>query len=434
MASALVSRSADQPEQDASFKQALALRHLLPPDPANASDALDQLRRAVGENSPLYQVRARQFRVALEEQGQVIILKYLQGDQVTQNEADFRRGAAYFQRAIDLAPDAAFDRSRLRFCEGRALIFQKDYVRAAELLEQAIRLDPGHSYAHNALGIAYLEQVPTNGNFFQPAVAAFRDAIRLSPYWAYPRHNLGLTLTQRGAYAEAEVEYGAAMRLAPRYSYLPYNAGLLQQQLNRIDEARAYYRKAVKVAEGRCADRLGASFTVCPERSAPLTALASITGRRTRAVQLFNAAIHDDPTDVSARHDLAVLLSRGKSGKAEAETLWKAILAEQPGYLPALLAYSDFLKGEHRFAESVPFYRAILTQRGDYVPASIDLATALTMSGHAAESLALLDKLLPANQQNPGLWAARAQALESIGEKEKAADASRTARNLKKRS
>jgi tetratricopeptide (TPR) repeat protein len=430
----LASRSADQPEADAHFLQALALHHLLPPEPGNASDALDQLRRAGGENSALYQLRAGQLRVALEEQGQLTILKYLQGDQVTQNEADFQRGATYFRRALDLAPDAAFDRSRLRFCEGRALIFQKDYVRAAELLEQAIHLDPGHSYAHNALGIAYLEQVPSNGDFFQPAVAAFRDAIRLSPYWAYPRHNLGLTLTQRGAYAEAEAQYGAAMRVAPRYSYLPYNAGLLQQQLNRIDEARAYYKKAVKIAEGRCGDRLGATFTVCPERSPPLTALASVTGRRGNALHLFRAAVRDDPTDVTARHDLAVFLSRSKSGKPEAESLWKAILAAQPSYLPALLAYSDFLKSEHRYAESIPFYRTILTQRSDYLPASIDLATALTMTGHPTESLEMVDRLLQANQQNPGLWTAKAQALEAIGDKQKAAEARRAARNLKKRS
>ena len=426
-------RSVGQTDADTALAQALASKKLLPPASGNASDALEQLRIAVGETSPLYQLGSRQLRVALEEQGQLIILKYLQGDQVTQSEADFRQCSAYFQRALDFAPDAAFDRSRLRFCEGRTLIFQKDYVRAAERLEQAIRLDPGHSYARNALGIAYLEQVPTDANFFQPAVAAFRDAIRLSPYWAYPRHNLSLTLTQRGAYAEAEAQYVAAMRLAPRYSYLPYNAGLLQQQLNRLEEARAYYKNAIVVAEGRCADRFGSVFTTCPERSAPLTALATVTGRRAQAIRLFQSAIRDDPSDVTARHDFAVLLSNGKSTKRQAESLWKDILAQQPHYLPALLAYSDFLKHERRFAECIPIYQTILTLRAGYLPVSIDFATALTMSGRPADALEMLENLITTNPENPGLFSARAQALDALGQKERARQDRRQSRDLRKR-
>ncbi len=159
------------------------------------------------------------------------------------------RGAAYFEAALHLAPDSIFDEARMLFCQGRALIFDHAYAQARTLLERSIRLDPARSYAYNGLGIAYLEQIASNASSFDAAIRAFHDAIRFAPYWAYPRHNLALTYTQSGAYADAIRTYKETMPLGPQYSYLPYNLGLLYQQLNEWPMAEQNYQLAKAVAE-----------------------------------------------------------------------------------------------------------------------------------------------------------------------------------------
>src|SRR6202012_854161 len=117
-----------------------------------------------------------------------IILKYLEGDQIPQTKKDFELGARYFEEALRVAPDAHFIESRMLFCKGRALIFDHDYDHARDFLEKSIGIDPTRSYAYNALGIAYLEQIATTqGATFDPALRAFHDAIRFAPNWAYPR-------------------------------------------------------------------------------------------------------------------------------------------------------------------------------------------------------------------------------------------------------
>jgi Flp pilus assembly protein TadD len=122
-----------------------------------------------------------------------ILVRYLEGDQNTQEPGEFHRCADYFARALTIAPDAAYDEGRQLFCSGRELVFGGDYSGATSRLLRAIRIDPGRPYAYNALGIAKLEQAR-----FEEAIGAFREAIRLAPYWAYPRHNLALRWSAAG--------------------------------------------------------------------------------------------------------------------------------------------------------------------------------------------------------------------------------------------
>jgi Flp pilus assembly protein TadD len=221
------------------FDLALQAGRLRGDEPQSASAFLDQLRQ---DSNPLVREHMRMLQsrllIALEDRGEAALLKYLKGDQEGGNEKEFMDAAQDFEAALRLAPGAQFDESRAKFCRGRALIYAKQYARAVELLEQAIRLDPTRAYAYNALGIAYLEQVSLNVRNFEYATAAFQDAINRAPYWAYPRHNLALALTQRGEFQRAAAEYRGAMDVGPYYSYLPYNLGLLYQQIADFPRAR----------------------------------------------------------------------------------------------------------------------------------------------------------------------------------------------------
>ena len=398
-------------------------------DPDKAAQQLESIRAQYGDQSPIYISRRTDYRVALENQGQQIVVKYLEGDQNPEQASDFHRCADYFSRALAIASDAAYDEARRLFCEGRELIFRGEYAEADTRLLRAIRIDPGRPYAYNAIGIANLEQAR-----FDDAIAAFRDAIRLAPYWAYPRHNLALTLAERGRYADAVAQYRDAETVAPMYSYLPYNLGLLYQQLNRVDDARRSYREAERVAQKRCEVRFGIGFTQpCQERALPRTglgALAALQHKRKAADSYFKQARQDDPKDLLAAHNDAALLADWKGHEPEAERIWTANLAQDPFHTPSLIGYTNLLKRERRYDEAIPLYRRLTEKMKEYVPAQIDLASALARTNNFQEATALLDRLVQERPRNAGVWAARAELLDKENNRDGAKSAWESALRL----
>src|SRR6185436_10874916 len=241
---------------------------LLPDVPNSAFAALSELKNKLEPEQ--YAIQENRLRIALEDRGQQVILRYLTGDQIPQTQKDFQAGEQYYKAARQLTPESLFLEGRQSFLHGRSLLFDKNYAQAADLLEEAVRIDPGGAHAYNALGIAYLEQAD-----YTRAIPAFRDAIRRAPYWTYPLHNLALAYIETGDSGGAIRAYQQAIKLTPQYSYLPYNLGLVYQRLNRRKDAEASYRKAMALA---------------PDLAEPYNALGSLkasTGHASEAEQLY---------------------------------------------------------------------------------------------------------------------------------------------------
>jgi tetratricopeptide (TPR) repeat protein len=331
-------------------------------------------------------------RVALEDQGEEILLQYLKGDETPQTRDDFARGARIFQDALALQPGAPYLMARASFCEGRSLVFEKQYVRAIGLLEDSIRLDPSAAYGYNALGIAYLERA-----HYPLAVSAFEDAIRRAPNWAYPRHNLALAYTQTGGYPAAIAQYRRAIEAAPRYSYLHYNLGLVYQKINRAREAEQEYRQARSLA---------------PDRAAPLIALGVLKAGQSRGREaerdyreaLALLARHPDPANLlTARHNLAALLARKRKRFAEAEDLWKQNI-QAADYLPSRFSYAEALltpaakDRPGRIAEAIAQYRAILRSNPEQLAIRLRLAAQLEATGQFEDAAR---ELLEAQRRQP---------------------------------
>ena len=253
------------------------------PAPAVAGGAVTNARQ-VDTADPL---------LALENSGQDVVLRYLDGDETPVNRTDFAGAQADFASARRLAPESLWLEAREDFCAGRVAVFDKRYGQAVPLLEQAIRLDPADALAYNALGVAWLEQAN-----YTRALAAFDDAIRRAPQWAYAWHNRALAYTQAGDYAAAIRAYRHAMEIAPRYSYLPYNLGVLYQTLNRRKDAEGSYRRAMDLG---------------PNRAEPHNALGTLMaaeGKRDAAEREFRRALELDPNFEVARQNLNALLAQ----------------------------------------------------------------------------------------------------------------------------
>jgi len=362
------------------FNDALASGRLLPDVASSAFAALTELKPLLSAEQ--YRMQENRLRVALEDQGQQVILRYLTGDQVPQTQRDFQNGEAHYRAAKLLTPESIFLDGRQSFLRGRSMLFDKNYSQAADLLEEAVRTDPGGAHAYNALGIAYLEQAD-----YARAIPAFRDAIKRAPHWTYPLHNLALAYIETGDSAGAIQAYQQAIRLTPQYSYLPYNLGLVYQRLNRRKDAESAYRKAIVIA---------------PDSPEPYNALGSLkasTGKPREAEELYKQALAKNPALLAARHNLALLLTDQKR-VPEAIVLWRENLTRAPDYLPSRLSLAAALPDA---TQAIAEYRTILGARPEYLAARLALADLLAKSGDQASALQELRLALKSDQRNPGI-------------------------------
>lgn len=367
------------------FQAAIRDKKLLPGEPGSAFDMLPKLR---GELKPeLAQMQENSLRIALENMAQQVLLRYLAGDQTPQTKSDFDAGSRYMEAAMRLTPESLYLQGRDNFFAGRAMLFEKNFPGAADLLEKSVRIDPGEAYGYNALGIAYLEQAS-----FPKAIPAFKDAARLAPNWSYPLHNLALAYVESGDTEGAVRAYQQGMKVTPQYAYLPYNLGLIYQRTNRRREAETAYRRAAELA---------------PDSAEPLNALGALKasqGRATEAEKFYRDALKKNPGSVPTRHNLALLLSANKRGEDEAIDNWKQILATRSDFLASRLALAELYAKRGDTNEAIAQYREVIAARPEYIAARVALAGQLLKANQPEAALEQLQAALKVESGNAALW------------------------------
>ena len=384
-----------QAQQDVdAFQAAIRARRLLPDEQGSPWPILDRLRTQLSPQQMFLQ--ENYLRVALEDQAQQVLLRYLAGDQSPQTKLEFDSGSKYMEAAMRLTPESLYLEGRDSFFKGRALLFDKRFTNAQDFLEQSVRIDPGEAYGYNALGIAYLEQAD-----FAKAIPAFRDAVKRAPNWSYPLHNLALAYQEAGDYQATIRSYQLAMKITPQFAYLPYNLGLVYQRLNQRREAEASYKKAIELA---------------PDSGEPLNAMGSLKaaeGRNAEAERLYKQALLKSPNLLAARHNLAILLSGLKDRQQEAIDLWKLNLSTQPDFLASRLSLAEYYarKGESTLA--IEEYVKVVAAKPEYVAARVALAGQYAKGQQWEAVLEQLRQAVKSDSQNASLF-------EQIGDAEKA--------------
>jgi tetratricopeptide (TPR) repeat protein len=82
-----------------------------------------------------------------------------------------------------------------------------------------------------------------------PAIAAFREAIRIAPEWACFHHELGRALLASGDPESAIAALEQSTRLAPRHGQHYIDLAVALQVLGRYDEAREALSEVLKTDE-----------------------------------------------------------------------------------------------------------------------------------------------------------------------------------------
>jgi Flp pilus assembly protein TadD len=149
------------------------------------------------------------------------------------------------------------------------------------------------AYRANNRGVALLEQFK-----YDEAAAAFREALRLEPDLGLGRFNLSLALLYAGDLDGARAEAATAERLMPQAPQPAYVLGVIARSDNRdADAARLF---------GRVHD-------IDPRDGGAAVNLAQIAiqdRRYAEAIALLQAAVADEPYNITATYNLGMAMTR----------------------------------------------------------------------------------------------------------------------------
>jgi Tfp pilus assembly protein PilF len=123
--------------------------------------------------------------------------------------------------------------------------FRKGEMKAAEQLYLKVAAEaPRCSKAYSRLGVIYLE----NGEEWEDAEAAFRQALKSDPENGYVLNNLGLVLYHQDKFADAIRQFEQAVRQDDLNASRHANLGMAYMAMRQYAKAESSFKKALKLA------------------------------------------------------------------------------------------------------------------------------------------------------------------------------------------
>ncbi len=141
---------------------------------------------------------------------------------------------ACHQPQLESAAEPVPTAAAVRLTEQAVEIMSTDSKQAAELLRQAISLDPYNASAYNNLGVLHLRA----GRLFE-AAESFEEARKLMPAHPSPRLNLGMVFERAGRVDDAIAEYRKALEVAEGFVPAMQALSRCQVRHGRTDDATA---------------------------------------------------------------------------------------------------------------------------------------------------------------------------------------------------
>lgn len=200
---------------------------------------------------------------------------------------DYKKAESSFRQYIKLEPNNAEGHYRL----GRALREQERFDEAIAEFNQAIRLNPKHSYAYNGLCTVFLY----GQNKLDDAVTACRQAIEIYPKNSEAYNNLGYALVEQQNLEEALDAFRKAMQVASNndQKYVAYVgiAYILRLQ-GREEEAITEYQKAIQLDPTDSTAYINLGHVLTDQN------------RLNEAINAYSQAIKLDPQDATSYYNL----------------------------------------------------------------------------------------------------------------------------------
>jgi predicted O-linked N-acetylglucosamine transferase (SPINDLY family) len=229
--------------------------------------------------------------------------------------------ADLIRQAIGIQPGAAQFHSNL----GLVLNALGRFTEAVSTLRTALRIDPKFAEAYNNLGIALWQTHQRDD-----ALEAWNQAIHLRPQMAEAHNSLAIALKQLGRLDEAASALRTAVGLMPHRADFHDHLGTVLWSLGRVGEAAGEYRAAIRLqpgvaefhnhlgsalwASGRLDDAVSEvqiALQLNPQSAAAHANLGNVLkdqGKLEEAIASFRRAVALDPTNAAIHSSLIYLL------------------------------------------------------------------------------------------------------------------------------
>jgi len=192
--------------------------------------------------------------------------------------------------------------AEMRFSTGVMHLREGRIDLALEEFKKAVKEDGKNPYFQKGLGLAYSAR-----REWKPAIAAFRRALELNPYYADVRNDLGTALIGSGDREAGKKEFLAAFSdpTNPTSEVSARNLGQAFYEEKKYSEALNWYRTSVGRNKDYADGYLGLADTL------------AATGHHEEAVVQLQAAVSEIPTDTALQLALGqALLRAGRYGEA----------------------------------------------------------------------------------------------------------------------
>ena len=223
-----------------------------------------------------------------------------------------------------------------------------------------------------------------NSGRYEPAAAAFRQALALQPANPDHHYHLGVCLLQSGAFDAAQEELSEARRLDPKNHRISQRLGKLAMRRKEFDLAFSYYYEATEnnpladeawhalgqLARLRGDDASARQFLERYQQVQKLVHEAEETGRR------LNRRTKRNPDDVDAWLEHGIFLLQNDK-KDEAMAKFQRLLAVDPDHEIGILNMSALLASMGHFDDAYWELQKLLERKPENPFANLDTGRVL---------------------------------------------------------
>ena len=274
----------------------------------------------------------------------------------------------------------------------------------------------------------YLKRNPADGNFlclaakanlalknFAAAKSRLQDAIRLYPDFSLAHETLGDLLLVQGRGSEALDAYEQALRLDPA------NAPVH----DKIDKARQMKREATEKPAGSRAGRSPPQRMPFADEIATAVEQAK-RGDKRAAEMTYREILKKDPDHIEAARLLAGMAVENRRFR-EAEVFLRKALSNAPDYARAWVDLSQVQHELRKFDDAIASAREVLRIVPEAAESHLLFAGAIGAAGHHDEAIEAYERAIGLSPDKPGAISSMANHLKTIGRHDDAIAAYRRA-------
>ena len=250
---------------------------------------------------------------------------------------------------------------------------------------------------------------------WQNNMTLFSHALELNSNSWVSHYNIGLSLAQKGALADAAQHYRAGLKIKPDYARARYALGNVLAAGGNFDEAIEQYRKVLSAGTRtadvyyylgnvfaklnrltEAAEQYDQSLQLNPQNAAAHGSLGHILFRQRKledAMAHYRKALEIDPEAADVHYGLAnILASRGELDQAMNH--YQTALRINPSYAGAYFNLGTIFARRGQLDDAIRYFLQALKIRPNFADAHESLGRALVLQGNKEEGMRHIEQAL----------------------------------------